>query len=298
VNEAKYLVDVDDLRGVLGQPGIRIIDCRFELSDPGAGYAAYLSGHIPGAVYADLDRDLAGPIGPATGRHPMPEAERMTATIERLGIDNSTRVIVYDDSSGAIAARAWWLLRWLGHDEAAILDGGIRAWQDRALPLEEGVTAVPEGRFVPAPRNNLVLSTAEILAAGGAAASLRLVDVRAEERYTGREEPIDRVPGHIPGSLNLPFTENLHEDGRWKSAGEIRRRLATTLGPPSDQDWSVMCGSGVTACHLVMAGLLAGYAEPRVYVGSWSEWITDPSRPIATGWEAGEGAAWKSAEDS
>ena len=296
--ETKYLVDVDEIRGVLGQPGIRIVDCRFELSDPEAGYAAYLSGHIPGAVYADLDRDLAGPIGPETGRHPMPDADRMVATVERLGIDNSTRVIFYDDNSGAIAARGWWLLRWLGHDEAAILDGGFRAWQEKALPLEEGVTAVSEGRFAATPRNDLILSTAEILAAGGSAASLRLIDVRAKERYTGREEPIDRVPGHIPGSLNLPFTENLHENGRWKSAGEIRRRLASALGPSVDQDWSVMCGSGVTACHLVIAGLLAGYAEPRVYVGSWSEWITDPSRKVATGGETGEGAASESAEDS
>ena len=166
VTEAKYLVDVDAVRDALGRSGTRIIDCRFELTDPGAGYAAYRSGHIPGAVYADLERDLAGPTGPLRSTSNTPGF----ATFERLGIDSTSRVIVYDDSSGAIAARAWWLLHWLGHDRAAILDGGFRAWQDSGLPVEEGEAAATRGRFEARPRNELVLSTAEILAAGASAA--------------------------------------------------------------------------------------------------------------------------------
>jgi thiosulfate/3-mercaptopyruvate sulfurtransferase len=296
VADANYLVGVDDLRAALGVSGTRIIDCRFELMAPEAGRSAYLQGHIPGAVYADLDQDLAAPVSPGTGRHPLPDPVQMAATFERLGISNSNRVIVYDDSAGAIAARAWWLLRWLGHDDAAILDGGFRAWQGQGMPIEEGAAAVTPGVFVHRPRDELVLGTDEIHTAERSAAALALIDVRSAERYTGREEPIDKIGGHIPGAINLPYTDYVEADGRWKSVGEIRRRLADALGPPAAQSWSVMCGSGVTACHLVVAGLLAGYPEPRVYVGSWSEWITDSSREVATGPDRAPGSGPENAE--
>jgi thiosulfate/3-mercaptopyruvate sulfurtransferase len=296
VVDANYLVDAGHVGDVLGRSDTRIIDCRFQLTDPSAGRAAFLSGHIPGAVYADLDADLSSPVEPDTGRHPLPDPHSMAATFERLGVGSTTRVIVYDDSSGAVAARAWWLLRWLGHDNAAILDGGFRAWQARAMPVEEGETEVSPGRFEPRPRPEMVLNTADVLAAGASAAPLMLVDVRSEERFSGREETIDSVAGHIPGAINLPYTELVDDDGRWKSADTIRSRLADALGPAADQRWSVMCGSGVTACHLVAAGLLAGYPEPRVYVGSWSEWIRDPRRPVAASGERKQGVI--SAEES
>jgi thiosulfate/3-mercaptopyruvate sulfurtransferase len=283
VVEAKYLVDIEDISGLLDASDIRIVDCRFDLADPEAGKVAFLSGHIPGAVYADLDRDLAGPVGPGTGRHPLPDPDTAAASFERLGISEETHVVVYDESTGAVAARAWWLLRWLGHEQASVLNGGFSAWQAQSMPIENGETPVARGTLAPRPRDELVLGTAEIVAAGESVGALRLVDVRSKERYTAQEEPIDRVAGHIPGAINLPYTDNVRADGRWKPVEEIRHRLSLELGPPAGQPWSVMCGSGVTACHLVIAGLLAGYPEPRVYVGSWSEWIADDARRVAKG---------------
>ena len=296
--DTKYLVEVGHVGKILGQSDTRIVDCRFQLTDPGAGRAAFLSGHIPGAVYADLDRDLSSPVGPDTGRHPLPDARKLAATFEQLGISNTTRVIVYDEGAGAIAARAWWLLRWLGHENAAILDGGFHAWKAGGLPVEEGATDVSPGKFEARLHPEMVLRTEDVLAAGPSAGPLMLVDVRSEERFRGLEEPIDSVAGHIPGSANLPYTDLVDDEGRWRPVDAIRRRVSEALGPPADQRWSVMCGSGVTACHLVAAGLMAGYPEPRVYVGSWSEWIRDPGRPVAQGPAGGAVPEGESAEDS
>ena len=278
-----YLVTPALMASMLDDPTVRIIDCRFELLDPDAGRRSYEEAHIPGAVYADLDKDLAGPVGPDTGRHPLPDASRLANTFADMGVGNDSRVVVYDEGSGAVAARAWWLLRWLGHDNAAVLDGGFAAWRAAAYATDKAMAGVGRGNFVAAPRNELVLETAEIVALGDRVKDLRLVDARAAERFSGLEEPIDTVAGHIPGSCNLPFSENVDECGRWRSPEAIRASLSRVLGEPRGQSWAVMCGSGVTACHLVIGGLLAGYREPRVYVGSWSEWITDPARQVARG---------------
>ena len=278
-----YLVTAAQLATMLDDPDVRLIDCRFELTDPGAGRRSYDKGHIPGAVYADLDIDLAGPVGAGTGRHPLPDPAKLAETFARFGIGRDTRVVVYDAGSGGVAARAWWLLRWLGHDNAAVLDGGLSAWLASGGATETDAPRVKGGSFVAAVRQALVLETPEIVASGESAHDLNLIDARAKERYIGAEEPIDKVAGHIPGTLNLPYTDNVCDDGRWKSPAELRNRLAELIGEPRGQEWAVMCGSGVTACHLVIAGLLAGYDEPRVYIGSWSEWISDPSRPTATG---------------
>lgn len=273
------LTDCATLQESLGDNGQCIVDCRFALMDASAGRKAYLAGHIPGAVYADLDRDLAGPVTGASGRHPLPDPAAFTATVGRLGIDNDTRVVCYDDASGAVAARLWWLLRWIGHGNACILDGGIARWQSMELPLESGAVERPAREFSGSPRPELVLDTAQIVTHG--AAALRLVDARDEQRFAGRSEPIDPVAGHIPGSANLPFSRSLNDNGTWRRSDEIREALSGALGGEYEAPWSVMCGSGVTACHLVAAGLLAGLPEPRVYVGSWSEWIRDPGRAVA-----------------
>ena len=278
-----FLATVDDLQATLGDPSVRVIDCRFELLDAAAGKRSYDSGHIPGAVYADLDSDLAAPVGPGTGRHPLPDASELAETFAGMGIGGGSRVIVYDEGAGGVAARAWWLLRWLGHDNAALLDGGFSAWCEAGLPVETEAPTVVRGDFAPVRRDELVLRTADILAAEDGVNQLRLIDARASERFTGTVEPIDTVAGHIPGTWNLPFSDNVDGNGRWKSPAEIRKRLSEVLGEPSRQPWAVMCGSGVTACHLVIAGLVAGFEEPRVYVGSWSEWISDPTRRVATG---------------
>ncbi len=281
--DMKYLIKPLELQQSIGNFDLRLVDCRFVLLDPDAGRASYREGHIPGAVFADLDRDLAGPVRSDSGRHPLPDVDRISDTFSNLGIGSSTSVIVYDDSSGALAARAWWLLRWLGHDDVRVLDGGLAAWVAEGGALEAGQVSVQPRVFEARPRDHLVMMTDEIANAGDAIDELRLVDARDEARFSGQAEPIDPVAGHIPGSLNLPFAVNLDADGRWKSPEELEMNLESVLGPDRHRPWSVMCGSGVTACHLVIAGLLAGYCEPRVYVGSWSEWIADPGRPIATG---------------
>ncbi len=273
------LTGAEELAASLGDRQLRIMDCRFDLMAPEAGREAWLGAHIPGAVYADLDKDLSGPVTTATGRHPLPTAEQATETFSRLGIDADTRVIVYDDSSGAIASRAWWLLRWLGHGRVTVLDGGLQAWRARNLPLESGTHEVARRDFRPTTGRARVLTSNEI----AADLDYSLLDARDAARFRGESEPIDAKAGHIPGSKNLPYTACLTEDGTWRDPRSLRQCLQPVLGDDESAPWAVMCGSGVTACHLAISGLLAGYSEPRVYVGSWSEWIRDPSRPIGSG---------------
>ena len=275
------VISAEQLWSNMGEANLRIVDCRFELTRPDAGRNDYLRGHLPGAVYADLDKDLAAPVASGTGRHPLPDPAELALMFGRLGISTDTKVVVYDDCSGALASRAWWLLRWLGHDRAAVLDGGIMRWQSLQLPVEQGGIVVATQDFIAAPRPELILETTEILAA--TAESLLLIDARDPARFRGEVEPIDNVAGHIPGALNLPFTESLSSDGTWKSEHELRQLWQEVLARNHETPCGVMCGSGVTACHLVISALRAGLPEPRLYVGSWSEWITDPGRPIDAG---------------
>lgn len=283
MNDINFLISATELSSALENPGLRVIDCRFQLLDPDAGRKSYIDGHIPGAVYADLDKDLSGPIRPGAGRHPLPDVAAMAVTFGRMGIDRQTSVVVYDDSSGAVAARAWWLLRWLGHDNARLLDGGLAEWQRQGLPLQKGESSVAAATFEADPRQELVLTTTELCERGQSIAAMRLVDARDAARFTGEKETIDPVAGHIPGALNMPFSRNLADNGLWKAPSELAGSLQEVLGEAHDAPWAVMCGSGVTACHLAVAALQAGYSQPRVYVGSWSEWIADPARAIATG---------------
>ena len=277
------LTTPDELASRLGDARLRVIDCRFDLMAPAAGRRAWLDAHIPGAVYADLDKDLSGPIRADTGRHPLPASAAAEDTFSRLGIDAGTGVVAYDDANGAIASRAWWLLRWLGHQRVTVLEGGLQAWQARGLPLATGVEAAARRSFRAAVRPDRVLTTAQIAASLDAPSDCLLIDARDAARFRGEVEPIDARAGHIPGTRNLPFGDCLRQDGTWLDPGELRERLEPLLGHVGRVPWAVMCGSGVTACHLAISGLLAGYSEPRVYVGSWSEWIRDPSRPIGQG---------------
>ena len=277
------LMSVERLRSRVADARIAIIDCRFDLMDPTAGRRDYIDGHIPGAAYADLDSDLAAPVGQSTGRHPLPEVGQAEQTFRRLGVSSERPVVLYDASGGAIAARAWWMLRWLGHPDTTVLDGGIQAWMAAGLPLEPGQNHIAAGDFNASPRDGLVLTTTEIVASLQSMEQINLIDARDSARYRGETEPIDPIAGHVPGSFNLPFSEFLDATGHWKPAAEIRSALAALLGDDPGSTWSAMCGSGVTACHLALSGLLAGYREPRLYIGSWSEWIRDPDRPIGSG---------------
>lgn len=277
------LISVEELRSQLGDPATVVLDCRSELKDTSAGRRMYRRGHIPSAAYADLDDDLSAPVSRHSGRHPLPDAARLAETLGQLGIDNRSRVIVYDDRSGALAARAWWLLRWLGHDRVQLLDGGIARWMAASMSLATGTETAEPRRFVPKPRSDQVLTTAELFDRVCDGQPFRLFDARDAARFRGEVEPIDAVAGHIPGASNVPFGLSLNDDGTWKPVEALDRLWTGILGHDRRVPWAVMCGSGVTACHLAVSAAEAGFREPKLYAGSWSEWIRDPSRPVALG---------------
>ena len=258
--EKSILVSAEQLAARLGEQDLTLIDCRFDLGDPEAGRESFLAGHIPGSVYLDLDRDLAGPVTNATGRHPLPEIGRIEERLGELGIGNHSRVIVYDASHGGIAARAWWILRWLGHDDVGLLDGGLARWRQLGLPLEAGRAVAARKQFRAAPRPELVVGTDEIVAALKQKQGLNLLDARDEVRFRGEQEPIDPVAGHIPGARSVPYTDFLNPDGTWRNLEDRKRLLQKALADVRDDEWSVMCGSGVTACHLAISALEAGLA--------------------------------------
>lgn len=278
------LIDVSQLGALLGRPEVVILDCRFELAAPDAGAAAYAAGHIPGSQYAHLERDLSGPPGAHSGRHPLPDPERFAITLGRWGINSNVQVICYDAGPGAYAARAWWMLRWLGHEEVAVLDGGLRRWEQLGLPLDEGVPAHPPGNFVARPRMRCTADAAEVAAAMDDP-SVRILDARAPERYRGEAEPIDALAGHVPGARNHPFTLNLDAQGRMLPPDATGGAFTASLAGVPAERAIVMCGSGVSACHLLLALEHAGLRGARLYPGSWSEWTGDPARPVRTGAE-------------
>ena len=277
------IISAEQLAAKLDDRDTRVVDCRFDLGDPDAGRQAYEAGHIRGAVFADLDSDLAGPIRPDTGRHPLPEPASLAAALGRLGIGSETDVVVYDAGPGALAARAWWLLRWLGHGRVRLLDGGFEQWSAEERPVSAGEERVGRRDFLGAPRDDMVVTTAELARNTDAIVDMNLLDARDEARFRGELEPIDPVAGHIPGAGNFPFSKSLDKNGRWKTSADLRRLWQKALGDDRKTPWVAMCGSGVTACHIAISALEAGYREPRLYVGSWSEWIRDPGRSIASG---------------
>jgi thiosulfate/3-mercaptopyruvate sulfurtransferase len=275
------LISAAALAANLGNPRLVIVDCRHQLLDPEAGRASFLEGHIPGARHAHLDRDLARTPSSLDGRHPLPTAEEFADTAARLGIDDDSDVVVYDQCNGSMAARLWWMLRWVGHDKVSVLDGGFAAWVADGGRLESGAGAWPAGRFsVRAIHRERVAETADVAALIDDPGGI-LIDARAADRFAGRVEPIDPVAGHIPGAVNLPFEELLSADGRFLPAAELGRRLTRALDGRLPAKAVAMCGSGVTACHLLLAMEVAGLYGARLYAGSWSEWIRDPSRPTA-----------------
>ncbi len=276
------LVSTEQLAQHLDDPNWIVFDCRFTLTDPEAGRNAYLCGHIPGARYAHLDEDLSSPITPASGRHPLPDPQLLAEKLGRWGVDGTKQVVVYDDSFGAMAVRMWWLLRWLGHDAVALLDGGLPRWMRQKHPISTEPPEIAPARFMPQAQNALWADAAEVDQARQDPGRL-VIDARPEDRFAGEREPLDKVAGHIPGSINWTFEENIDMDGTYLPAEELREAYLGVLHGIAPEQVIHTCGSGVTASHNILAMEIAGLPSGKLYPGSWSEWIADPSRPVATG---------------
>lgn len=275
------LVSVAELAAHIEDDHWLAIDCRFDLARPPAGETDYAASHVPGALYAHLDRDLSAPVTAQTGRHPLPAPDQFAATLGRWGLRPNTQVVAYDADNGAYAARLWWLLRWVGHRKVAVLDGGFKAWLAAGLPTTSATPQRTATRYAVTPDRQMWLDADEV-AARVRLDDWRLLDARAPERFAGKVEPIDRVAGHVPGARNHPFALDLAPDGRFLPADELRARLEQSQGGVADAQTIAMCGSGVTACHLLLALEIAGKPGAKLYAGSWSEWIRDPSRRVAT----------------
>jgi thiosulfate/3-mercaptopyruvate sulfurtransferase len=285
------LISTDDLAAYLdgaravqggGSGEWTIVDCRFDLQREDWGRDQYLASHIPGAVYAHLTQDMSAPKTGTNGRHPWPTTEAMTATFSRLGIATGTQVVVYDQDVGMYASRLWWMLRYMGHDAVAVLDGGWSQWTREGRPVTTGNETRPPSSFGGRVRPELIVSVDDVAAAVSEGGTV-LVDARAPERFEGRSEPLDRAAGHIPGAINRFFKQNVGAGGTFLPPDELRAAWQQTLGAHAPGHAIMYCGSGVTACHNLLALERAGLPGARLYPGSWSEWSADPGRPVATG---------------
>ena len=278
------LLSADQLHARLDDPTLVILDCRFALDAPDYGARSYAEGHIPGARFVDLEQDLSGPvIKGVTGRHPLPDTTTLADKLRAWGVNDDAQIVLYDDAPGAFAARAWWLLAWLGKREGVyLLDGGLKAWKEAGLPIDAQQPVVQPGTFSGQVDASLLVSADELQQRLDDA-ELTLLDARALPRFKGEVEPLDPVAGHIPGAQCAVFTDNLDENSRFLPAEQLRARFDALRGNRPVEALVAYCGSGVTACHNLFAMSLAGYPLAPLYAGSWSEWITDPARPVATG---------------
>lgn len=271
------LIEISELKEHLDKPDWVIVDTRFNLSEPDQGYRDYLAEHVPGAVFADVDNDLSDRQKSGGGRHPLPDPDALIELFSRFGIDSNCQVVAYDAMAGAFAARLWWLLRYMGHEAVAVLDGGWPAWQAAGLPTRQGQESRERREFRGQPRDELRIAIDAVSKAP------LLIDSRDPARYRGDFEPLDPAAGHIPGALNRFWKMNLGEGDRFKPARELQQEFSRLYGERGTPEQAVFyCGSGVTACHNVLAAVHAGLPQPRLYPGSWSEWCADSARPVAT----------------
>jgi len=278
------LIDVPSLRTLIDGRQVRVFDCRHDLGDPGAGALAYAEGHLPGATHLHLDDDLSGSKNGRNGRHPLPDREAWIALLGRQGVDGDTQVVAYDDSGGMFAARLWWLLRWLGHERVAVLDGGLQAWRDAGETLTTDVPQFSPTVYVPrCARAAMPAVDADFVLRHLGDPTVQVVDARSPDRFRGENETLDPAGGHIPGARNRFFRDNLAANGRFKPAAELAQTFRALLGEREPAQLVHQCGSGVTACHNLLAMEYAGLPGAALYPGSWSEWCSDPQRPVASG---------------
>lgn len=277
------LISAADLMAHLDDPNWLVVDCRFSLADTERGRREYSRSHIPGAVYAHIDEDLSSPVVPGvTGRHPLPDPISLAVQLSNWGANSDTMIVAYDDAGGAHAARLWWLLGWLGHDLAAVLDGGWQAWQAAGYPETDTMPRRSQGIFLPYPRSERIVN-ADFVKANNHNSDYIIADSRDPQRYAGLNETIDPVAGHIPGAVNVPYMANLQPDGRFQDPDALRQRFEKLLDGKDGEHTVFYCGSGVTACHNILAYAHAGLGQALLYPGSWSEWINDPERGVAVG---------------
>ena len=271
------LIEAQSVYKHLARADWTFVDCQYDLMDKDAGYRSYLAGHIPGAVYASLHRDLSGQPDTDCGRHPVPSRKALETTFSAMGISNHKQVVAYDNSGGTFAARLWWLLNYTGHTRVAVLDGGLNAWKQAGYNLENNEEQAVTGSF------KAVLNTTALVRVNEVATVPRLIDSREPGRYAGKTEPIDTVAGHIPGAINHFWKNNLDDQGRFLNPERLRQTFQGVYSGTQAEDVVFYCGSGVSACHNLLAAVHAGYPLPRLYAGSWSEWCSDPDRPVAVG---------------
>lgn len=280
------IISIDLLVNHLDDPDWAVVDCRYDLNQSAWGQESYLESHIPGAVYADLESDLSMPASAAGGRHPLPSTEQLTATFSKLGIDRSVLVVAYDSRGGGFAARLWWCLRYLGHDHVAVLDGGYPAWLEHDLPIRDGEESRPPRIFQASPRPEMRIDAAEVKLFLEHPEGL-IIDSRAPERYSGEEEPLDPVAGHIPGAVNRFWEHNLDPTGMLLPPDTLHACFMQLFGERNSDPLIVYCGSGVTACHNILAMEVAGIKGARLYAGSWSQWCTDSDNPTVSDFKEG-----------
>ncbi len=267
-----------DAKALAAHPEWRVFDCRHDLKNTEYGRQAYARGHIPGALHLHLDDDLSGVKTGSNGRHPLPDADALASKLSAYGVDSDTQVVAYDNEGGIFATRLWWLLRWLGHDKVAVLDGGLAGWKRAGLSLDESIPAFAPRAFVPRVRD-IAVDVGQVIANTDAL----IIDARSPERFHGEGETLDPVGGHIPGAVNRFYFDNLDDDGCYfKPVAELRAEFDALLAGKAPQQVIQQCGSGVTACHNLLAMEIAGLSGSTLYPGSWSEWCADPSRPVAT----------------
>ena len=277
------IISAADLASIIDQDNVHVFDCRFMLKDPQGGLKMYQEGHLPNAQFADMDTQLSSPMTDVSGRHPLPDIDAFVKQLGQWGVNNDTQVIAYDDISGAFAARMWWLLRFLGHEKVAVLDGGMQQWQKLGKQLTQDVPTITAQEFNAQPQIDWLVDI-ETVQSEIKNKNITLIDARAADRYTGKDQQTDPVPGHVPGARSLPFPGNL-VDGVFNTPETIRSRFEEVIGDQELDKVVNMCGSGVTACHNLLALAVAGYAPTKLFVGSWSQWIRDKSRPVALGEE-------------
>jgi len=276
------LMSTDVLATHLHDPAWAVVDCRFKLDDTDWGEREHARAHIPGAQYAHLDRDLSGPKNGTNGRHPLPDTTSLLNTLSQLGVTNGVQVVAYDQDNGMFASRLWWLLRWMGHTSVAVLDGGFAKWTAEGRPVSGGVEPRHPQTFRGSPRNDMIVDANQV-ASLSHARDWRFVDARAPERFRGEVEPLDRVPGHIPGARNYFFQRNVDARGTFLPPDALRAQIQPVIGATAPDHVICYCGSGVTACQNLLAFEHIGISGAKLYPGSWSEWCSDPQRPVGTG---------------